>query len=251
MNKKLLFLVLIGVLIIGFVIMNIRGNSTLVNQTDEPNLAAAGDPLDAVSSFYGDWFEARTSTTTDPYTLGLPADERLSQSVQEYISQADRNSEKDPVLCLTNLPPRIGSLPVFNVNGSAQYLVVARGIGGVTPDRAVVDLAVVGDKWLINKIECISGESAPEREFAFERTGYLLKHNEPPLDPNTWYIVFEENGEDGHIAPLFFSETSLCINAGREESVCQPDNFTNAIQATVKGGMSEAGVEVQRIEYGN
>lgn len=250
MNKKLILLLLAVAVVVGLVLMSLRVSNT-VDQNLNQNSEVAGDPLDEVTDFYNDWFDARQSTATDPYTLGLALDARLATSVQEYIQAADKNAEKDPVLCLTQLPPRIGAKPVFKLDNSAQFVVLARGVGGVTPDRAVVDLETVGGAWLITKIECISGESAPEREFAFERTGYLLKYNEPPLDPNTWYIVYEENGEDGHIAPLFFTETSLCVNAGGEESVCQPDNFTNAIEATVKGGMSEAGVEVKRIEYSN
>ncbi len=251
MNKKLIIVVALAVLIVGgLVLMSLR-NMDVINFSAEPAVTVVGDPLDTVNEFYNAWFDARNSTSTDPYTLALPMDARLATSVQEYIQTADRNAEKDPVLCLAQLPPRIGAKPVFKLDDKAQYVVIARGVGGVTPNRAAVDVAVVGDKWLITKIECLSGESAPEREFAFEKTGNLLKHNEPPLDPNTWYVVFEENGEDGHIAPLFFSETSMCVNAGGEESVCQPDNFVNAIEATVKGGMTEAGVDVKRIEYSN
>lgn len=250
MNKKLIFLVLGLVVAAGLLLMSFS-DINVTNFNVEPRVPVVGDPLDEVTDFYNDWFDARNSTSTDPYTLGLAMDARLATSVREYIEEADKNAEKDPVLCLTALPPRIGAKPVFKLEDSAQYVVLARGVGGVTPDRAVVDLEPVGGKWLITKIECISGESAPEREFEFEKTGHLLKHNQPPLDPNTWYVVFEENGEDGHIAPLFFSETSICVNAGGEESVCQPDNFSNAIQATVKGSMTEAGVEVKRIEYSN
>lgn len=250
MNKKLVIIIL-GVFIVGGLLLMSLGNYSVMNFNSKSSVTLAGDPLDTVNGFFNDWLNARTSTSSDPYALNLPSDTRLATSTKEYIQTADRTSTKDPVLCLTQLPPRIGAKPVFKLADTAQYVVVARGVGGVTPDRAVVDLSIVDDVWLITKIECISGESAPEREFAFERTGYLLKHNEPPLDPNTWYVVFAENGEDGHIAPLHFSDQSICVDAGAAESVCDPNSFTNAIQATVKGGMSEAGVDVKRIEFTN
>ena len=94
-------------------------------------------------------------------------------------------------------------------------------------------------------------EEAPQREFSFERTGNLLKSDVAPLDPDLWYIVFEENGEKGHVAPLYFDDTSMCKAADGSEVVCNPDQFTNAADAVVKGEMSEAGVQVKLVELLN
>ena len=62
-------------------------------------------------------------------------------------------------------------------------------------------------------------------------------------------MVYEEDGIDGHFAPLSFSADSICISDMGDEALCAPDAFRNAVQVTVKGEMSEIGVDVKRIEF--
>lgn len=246
-NKLILIVVLLAIAALVVVFVTKKGDQT--QQTDD-NTIATGDPLDVVLPFFNAWFEAVNSTSTDPYQAGLANDPHLTTEVQEYIAskQADMGT-LDPVLCQLSTPPRVGAKAVFQVENKAQFMILPRGLDVPVPERAVVDVEGVNGEWKITKIDCVSGESAPESEFSFEKRGYLLKNNEPPLDPDTWYLVFEENGSDGHIAPLFFSETSTCVSPDGTETVCDPNQFTNPSQATVKGGMSEVGVEVNRVEF--
>lgn len=248
MKNKILLLAVLGVALI---VVGVMVNKSGIIQNGGNNVSEVeGDPLDTANNFYNDWLDALLSTTTDPYTLGLQNSDALIPEVQQYIIGA-QNEESliDPVLCLESIPPRVGAKKVFVTEDKAQYLLLPRGIGGVSPQRAVVDVGVIDNTWKITSIDCVNGESAPEREFTFERNGYLLKTDEPPLDPNNWYLVFEENGIDGHHAPLFFSESSECTSGSGEVFICDPNSFANPAAATVKGEMTEAGVEVASVEF--
>ncbi len=207
------------------------------------------EPFDIVLDFYEQWLEAKLSTTTDPYQLGLESYPILSETLQDKLAggQADTDSEVDPVLCQISIPEKIKVKSVFELENQIQFVVLpARN--DVLTGQAIVTLDKLNEGWYIKDISCSSGESAPEREFSFEKDGYLLKSVPPPLDSQYWHIVFEENGQNGHAAPLFFSEESVCIDAGGNENTCDPGQFTDATAATVQGQMIEAGVNVNRIQ---
>lgn len=206
----------------------------------------ADDSLDALGDFYGPWLAALQSTTSDPYIETLYTSSFLTQEVEDYILGAEGNeSGLDPVMCQTEVPERYRTKRIFEDENSAQILVISRGIE--TARQSLVSLTLYEDGWRISNIECKEGESEPEREFSFERDGYLLKTDMEPLNPEYWYLVFEENDMKGHTAPLFFDDSSVCIDRGGEEGPCDPNNFPQAGAATVKGQMSELGVEVKRL----
>jgi len=248
MNKKIILVAVIAISLLLIIVVYLRDRGA--ENSDSDAQAELGISLDVVSPFYNDWLDAAKSTSTDPYQAGLATDSRLSESVKSYIAtaQADTESTLDPVLCQSSVPPRIGAKLSYELDGKAQYLLLARGVG-VTPEKAVVSLEVVDGAWLITDIECVSGEEGPVREFSFEREGFLLKSPQAPLDPNLWYLVFEENGQNGHTAPLYFDAASMCVANDETESVCEPTQFINPSQALVKGEMTESGVEVKRVEF--
>jgi hypothetical protein len=124
---------------------------------------------------------------------------------------------------------------------------LARGLEERSPNVAVVTLGGDTGEWLITDIRCAQGESGPEREFSFDREGHLLKSVPPPLNPDYWHLVFEENGINGHTAPLFFDESSTCVALDGTEATCNTDNFVDATKALVQGEMTESGVEVKRV----
>ena len=51
------------------------------------------------------------------------------------------------------------------------------------------------------------------------------------------------------VLALILNNTSTCIATDATESVCSTDKFTQAMKAHVQGGMTEAGVDVKRIEF--
>ncbi len=238
------------------IILLISAIAFFFNKVSTENGQSAGavtqvDPLDIVLGFYNDWFDELKSTSSDPYIAGLMKSEVLTESVQTYITATDRDTSSvfDPVLCFEKMPPRIGAKEVYKLGTSAQYTILPRGVGGVSAKRAIVDLQVIDNEWKISNIECVDGESVEDREFTFERSGYILKSDEEPLTLDSWYLIFEENGKEGHHAPLFFDASSMCEMTGESESVCDESRFTNPSPAAVKGNMTESGVNVKWMKF--
>jgi len=229
--------VLVGLFVKG------RGGLSVAEQ-----VVSTSDPANTVLDFYDPWLTAVQATSTDPYQAGLADAPILSPELRTRLADAREQSEGglDPVLCQTKVPEQISARPVYQNDAGAQLLVRSSEKGW--SEQAVVTLVRHNDGWYIADISCSSGESAPEREFSFEREGYLLKSVVAPLDPRYWHLVFEEGGQQGHVAPLFFDAESMCITTAGTESVCLPDQFVEPSKAFVRGQLSESGVEVKRLE---
>lgn len=208
---------------------------------------STSEPVDIVMDFYTPWLEAAKSTTTDPYTEGLADRPLLSKALKKKLKDAkDRGPEEvDPVLCHINPPERISARVVYALENDTQILVMARD--KTLFEQALIDLKKHNDGWYIHDINCSGGEFPPDREFTFEKEGFLLKSVPAPLDPQYWHIVFEDNNELGHFAPLFFDGESKCKPKKGDETVCDPSQFTETMKVFVQGQMIETGVEVKRL----
>lgn len=250
MKKRIILIgIVVLVIVLGIILLSNKNSDQKNDVTDE--IVNAGDPIDPTSEFYNSWLEAVQSTTTNPTDANLINSDFLSEPVREYIrsAQADTNKILDPVLCQTVTPKRVGVKVSYVLDTNAQLLIIPRGSEEKTSEKAVVDLTIVDGKWQISNISCSNGESGPDREFSFEREGFLLKSVPPPLDPNYWHLVFIENGQNGHTSPLFFSTTSMCTDINGTETVCNETQFKDATKVTVKGEMTEAGVDVKKIIF--
>lgn len=242
------------VLIIGLIILGAATVAWLSNSSDGLSVGSGDsaipetEAMDFALTYYNDWLEAMQSTSTDPISAGLVSDSRLQADLQTYLQEYDYSTELDPVLCQMTTPDRVGAKTSYVLDREAQFLLLARGLEMKSSRQAVVDIVAEDGNWVISGITCTEGESAPEREFTFEREGFLLKSVPPPLDPEYWHLVFEERGIAGHTAPLFFAEDSMCVAVDGTETVCDPDTLPEAGAAIVKGQMTEAGVDVKRIE---
>ena len=210
---------------------------------------AMGEPVDIVLDFYTPWLAAVQATTTDPYKEGLAKSPILSLELRKKIRDGKDHgpAEADPVLCQVNTPTQITARPVFQHEDSAQVLVMSRD--KEFPRQAIVSLLKYKDGWFINDIQCSLGEFAPEREFSFDTEGFLLKSVAPPLKAGTWHLVFEQNGQPGHVVPLFFNAESSCQEIDGTAGACDTSTFIEPSKARVQGEMSETGVTVKRLQH--
>ena len=214
----------------------------------------AGDPVDVTLDFYELWLSAKKSTSTNPFAEGLTSSMTLSQTMSNKLSELEGKlgeEDLDPVLCQLSTPDGLRVRSIFKQEEAVQLLVLAtKETKELSSTQASVTLSAHDGLWEITDITCSSGESAPiQGEFSFDREGYLLTNIPAPLDPNSWYLVFEESGTPGHTVALILNNTSTCIATDATESVCSTDKFTQAMKAHVQGGMTEAGVDVKRIEF--
>ncbi len=206
------------------------------------------EPSDIVLDFYDAWRSAVTSTSTDPYAAGVASSPILSATLRAKLEAGKgQTAEIDPVLCQATPPERVISRAVFELEDKMQILVMAKNATGTL--QTLLTLNKQGEGWYIDDIVCTPGEVLPEREFSFDTEGYILKSVPPPLDPQYWYIVFEENGEKGHFAPLFLDAGSMCVSVEGNEGVCSVDTFMDATKVHIYGQMNEQGIEVKRLEF--
>jgi len=212
---------------------------------------ATGDPVMIVMDFYEPWIKALRATETDPYQAGLADSEILSTGLRDHLASAqnttgDEEIELDPVTCQSNVDTDISARQISETDEQVEVLVRATEEG--LHNQSVVTLVKQGEGWYIDDIKCTTGEVAPEREFDFIQEGFLLKNVPEPLDSDFWHIVFEQNGEQGHTAPLTFTAESQCIDQNNSVATCKPADFQEATKAVVKGDMTETGVKVKRLE---
>ncbi len=249
MKKTLVILIpgILLILIIGFFLLNKKDN-------DSENMevrGVPGEPTDVAIDFMNSWLNARASSTTDPYASGLATSTALSLDLSTKILDAEtvfKETGEDPVLCQSTIPGKLRSKSVFETEDKAQIMILPKD--NQTTVIPVVSLVGHDGLWEITDIKCSNGEEAPDQgEFNFDREGQLLKASlKPPLDNNYWHLVFKENGTFGYTAPLLLGENSVCKLADGNEETCRDDMFIETQTVHVQGNMSEAGVDVKRIE---
>ena len=235
-------ILLIG--LIGWVIFG-GTNQTFEVVRDTPE----EEPLDVTLDFFSAWLTARNELGDGAFTSDVIASGVLSDAVRARIQSTADTGGLDPVLCQPSLPPRVGGRELFVLPEEAQIMVLSRGLSERAERQSIVTLRAINGAWVITDISCATGETAPEREFTFEREGFLLKSVPPPLNPDFWHLVFEENGVNGHTAPLSFTPDSLCITPDGASSTCDPATFSEPTKVLLKGEMTETGVTVARVEF--
>jgi len=244
MNKrKILSLIVIVVVVFGLI--------WLINKGPGEQQVSMFEPTDTVAGFYSQWLEAvKDPANADPDLKTLAKSPILSESLRDHLakSRKDKDRTTDPVLCQTVTPESFSTRRVYENEDRAQILVTSKD-SSVT-EQAIFTLGKINDGWYIDSIECSLGEVAPEREFTFEKEGFLLKDSIPaPFDSKNWHLVFEEGGVPGHVVPLFFDASSECTNLDGDKSACNTENFQEATKVSVKGQMSERGVSVNFLMF--
>ena len=218
------------------------GSEHIQNKEKPPD-----DPVDVVMDFYGKWLSATQSTSTDPYRSGLATAPVLTTEVSARLKsmQGTTTVGIDSVFCQASIPEKIGAKVIFKLAQESQVLIISTG--RKMPGQATVSLKATNGKWQISDISCTSGESAPSQEFTYEGEGNLLKSVPPPLNPNYWYLVYEERGQKGNTIQLAFDAKSRCTAFDGSENVCDPSTLVQAIRASIKGDMTEIGVTVRKL----
>ena len=210
------------------------------------------DALDVAMEFFDQWLAETQSTTTDPFTSGLINSTRISDEVRAMIQDKQANKAEgdlDAVLCQTSVPERVGGKEVFKADTEAQIMILARGFETKSPYQTIATLSAVDGLWQITKIECLQGEVPPEREYDFERTGFLLKSVPAPYTAGNWHLIYEEDGTPGHVLPLFFDAESICVATDGAEAVCDPNQFIEPSEVLLQAYMLDTGADVRRVTF--
>ncbi len=219
----------------------------------EETKGVLGEPLDVTLDFYEKWRLAKTSTTTDPYNEGLAKAEVLGAILSKKITDnetAFRNEHKDIVICDESVSKEVKAKEIFSNESKAQIFIFSkdkdtRGI------QVIATLTGETGYWKITDISCGVGEqNLNVGEYSFDYEGFLLKQSVPaPLDPQYWHLIFSQENVPGYTTPLFFSDSSICIMEDQTEKVCSEELLFETKKVRVKGDMTEAGLEVKRVEF--
>lgn len=202
----------------------------------EKQQVSTDEPVDIVSDLYGRWLEAAKSTSTNPYQEELNKSPLLGKELRGRL--APPHSGLDPVLCQTVPPEKFSTRRIYEGADKVEILVTAKKPSAST-EQAIVTLLPLDGGWYIEGIQCSPGEFAPEMEFSFDREGQLAK-----IAAGSWRLVFEEDGQPGHEAPLLFGAQSMCRALDGNTAVCNPAAFVENARAHVRGQMTESGIEV-------
>jgi len=244
-NKFLPIALIVGIIVIvGIIIWQVMGGKGLLPEAWN---GVEGDPVDVTLDFYESWLEARKNGPNEPFTAGMLDYAQVSPDLKAHLKTFEgqlTDETEDPVLCQIGVPDGLRTKPVFKQDESAQMLVMSKGATG----QAVVSLEAKNGLWRISDISCGNGETGPQGEYSFEKSGFLLKQVPAPLDSNYWHLVFEEAGVLGHAVPLFIGDDSVCVQKDGTEVACNDDVLKETTPALVKGEMTETGVQVKRIE---
>ncbi len=210
-----------------------------------------GEALDVALDFAQSWFEARTSTTSGPYQLGLVNQKPLSIELGQKLHAAEaafNESKSDPVLCQSEIGSGLRAKAIFTNTDAAQIIIFPKEKD--TGIQSIFTLEGRDNLWQITDIACGTNEQGPDLgEFTFSQEGFLLKSSlKSPLDSNSWHLVFVQGGVPGHTAPLILDAESICLTKSSTEEVCTDSSLYEAMKVVVKGSLSEAGVIVKRIE---
>lgn len=220
-------------------------------ETVADDMFTQGDPLELTLELMSLWRDNLVATTTVPLATFLEQPLFSQQLRTSLLATPRAEDAPDALLCQTTIPPRVVGRKIAETNNEAQVMVIARGQEERSPFQAIVTLRGNGEGgWLIDAISCAEGESAPEVEFSFDREGFLLKSVPPPYQAGNWHIVFEQDGQMGYVAPIEFNAESICIEENGTESVCAPDTLVEPVSALVRGDMTEAGVIVRQVRFG-
>lgn len=244
-NKILPIVVVAGVLLLAGIIWFLRSDGLLTEKWH----GVEGKPIDVALGFYEQWLEARRVSDTEPFTRGLLAYEQVGDELRERLAGYEGKlaaGQEDPVLCQMELPEGLRTIRVYEKEDSAQLLITSTTDGQF--GQSIATLESKNGLWQITDITCGTGETGPQGEFSFDKTGFLLKQVPAPLDSNYWHLVFEEAGVLGHAVPLYISETTVCTQKDGTEAACDDNLLKETIPARVKGEMGESGVAVERIE---
>ncbi len=252
-RHKAIIISVLGIIIISALLFRLlkddQPNSPVV--TEKENRGLAGESIDVALDFMEVWQEARISTTTNPYQENLTSIKPLSQAVSEMLKGTEtafRENGFDPVLCQSEVPSGFKVKPIFANEAEAQLIIFPKEekVGVQT----IFTLKSQDSLWEISDITCGTGEQGPELgEFTFEQEGFLLKESvQPPLNSEYWHLVYAQDGVLGYTAPLVLGTESQCLTTGNTAAVCSDSLLAEAMQVTVKGNLTEAGVEVKWIE---
>ncbi|OGZ35155.1 MAG: hypothetical protein A2174_01695 [Candidatus Portnoybacteria bacterium RBG_13_41_18] len=124
-----------------------------------------------------------------------------------------------------------------------------KNIGKIKVSLATVIIVIcsvataVAVYWI--QTEPIEGAASVVAANNFSATGNLTKNN-PGMEKNVWYLIYEKPGQAAISTKLLFSVDSICKLLTTEE-ICKTSKLTSGKRVRVIGNFVGRAVQVQRL----
>lgn len=168
--------------------------------------------------------------------------ETLSSAARAEVSEETLSRDIAAFVKIQDVPDQGVSVEDLQIVSEREaYLVVGLNYSGGRVLRNI-HVVIEDGAWKVDRI------SIPDQTEQFEAVGNLVRNN-PGMDPDVWYLVYEEPGAPGLAAKLQFTQTSICSH-GIESDTCSPDTFEQGQRVHVSGRRDLEGVvDVVRLEF--
>lgn len=168
--------------------------------------------------------------------------ENLSSTARAEVNKETLSRDMATFAKIQDVPDQGVSVEDLQIVSEREaYLVVGLNYSGGRLLRNI-HLVIEDGMWKVDRI------SIPEQVDQFEVVGNLIRNN-PGMDPDVWYLVYEEPGAPSRTVALQFTQASICAN-GVENDTCDPDSFQQGQRAYVAGERAaEDIVNVIRLEF--
>jgi uncharacterized protein YxeA len=165
----------------------------------------------------------------------------LSKNAKKEILKETIASDLVGFIGVQDIPDQgisIEDLQIIDTNNT--ILVVALNYSG---ERIIRNIHIVleDNEWKIDKI------TIPEDEIIqFDQIGNLVRNN-PGMEEDIWYLVYEQPGQPALTTSLIFTSSSICAEEN-ENIICDTEKLTQGNRVRILGEEKEEGVEVIRLE---
>lgn len=153
-------------------------------------------------------------STTSPETVTMErAVNALSLNAMQSVSKDTVSEDLATFLGVEIAPEQGASVENLEVNAEEAKLVVGLNFEAGRELRNV-QLVVENGLWKVDSVTV-----ATDTTSSFDHTGNLVINN-PGMEEDVWYLVYEAPGESALSMKLQFGEQSIC-----SESVCNPETL--------------------------
>jgi hypothetical protein len=165
----------------------------------------------------------------------------LSSAARAEVSEETLSRDIASFVKIQDVPDQgisIEDLQIVSVR--EVYLIIGLNYSGSRALRNI-HLVIEDGIWKVDKVS-ISNEAG-----RFEAKGNLVRNN-PGMEKNVWYLIYEVVGAPALTKKLRFTSASICAH-GVENNICNPDSFNQGQQVNVIGEQApEDTINVLRIE---
>ncbi|MBD3282182.1 MAG: hypothetical protein GF387_01070 [Candidatus Portnoybacteria bacterium] len=235
--KKIIIIIIVLIIVLGAILF-LTNKSEEISEPEETAPTHEEAELTGYNFMLG--FVKITPSSSDP-EAEKSIYNALSENAKEEVSKETIASDLAQFIGVQDVPDQGVSVEDLQIidNNNAILIVGLNYSGGRTIRH--IHLVIENNEWKVDKI------TIPEDETVqFDQTGNLARNN-PGMEEDTWYLIYEQPGQPALTDPLVFTSSSICAK-GNENTTCDPEELTQGDRVRILGEETEQGIKVIRLE---